>query len=95
MSKTTKRWLLVIGIVIVAFVVGIYLQDRKHNESTKAAWESNRFNMERFNKIRKYSDKMNSKNWFVLRDSIEQQVDSFKILRFRKEMDSLKKGKKK
>ena len=32
---------------------------------------------------------MNSTNWRVLRDSIDQQLDTLMILRFRKEVDSM------
>ncbi|MCM4152837.1 hypothetical protein DHD05_14670 [Arenibacter sp. N53] len=94
MSKTSARWLMVLGFVIVAFVVGIYLQDLKHQESTKAAWKANRFNVARFNKIMRYAGDMNSHNWSSMRDSIGGQLDSLMILRFRKEVDSIKKTKK-
>ncbi|MBT8264249.1 MAG: hypothetical protein KJN75_02830 [Muriicola sp.] len=76
-------------VVIAGFGVGIYLQDLKHQESTEAAWKANRFNMERFNNIRNHTIKMNSTNWRYMRDSIGQELDSFMILRFRKEMDSI------
>jgi hypothetical protein len=75
--------------VIAGFGVGIYLQDLQHQKSTEAAWKANRFNMERFHKIRTYTIKLNSANWRTMRDSIGQELDSFMILRFRKEMDSL------
>ena len=94
MSKTSARWLLVLGLVIVSFVVGIYLQDLKHQESTKAAWKANRFNVARFNKIMRYAGDMNDQNWASMRDSIGGQLDSLMILRFRKEVDSIKKTKK-
>lgn len=94
MSKTSARWLLVLGLVIVSFGVGIYLQDLKHQESTKAAWKANRFNVARFNKIMRYAGDMNSQNWASMRDSIGGQLDSLMILRFRKEVDSIKKTKK-
>jgi hypothetical protein len=94
MSKTSARWLLVLGLVIVGFVVGIYLQDLKHQESTKAAWKANRFNVARFNKIMRYAGDMNSQNWASMRDSIGGQLDSLMILRFRKEVDSIQKTKK-
>ncbi|RTE55074.1 hypothetical protein EHW67_00450 [Arenibacter aquaticus] len=90
MSKTTARWLVVLGIVVVGFVVGIYLQDLKHKESTAAAWKANRFNVSRFNKIMRYAGEMNSDNWSIMRDSIGGQLDSLMILRFRKEVDSMK-----
>lgn len=94
MSKTSARWLLVLGLVIVGFGVGIYLQDLKHQESTKAAWKANRFNVARFNKIMRYAGDMNNQNWASMRDSIGGQLDSLMILRFRKEVDSIKKTKK-
>ncbi|ASO05652.1 MULTISPECIES: hypothetical protein [Arenibacter] len=94
MSKTSARWLLVLGLVIVGFGVGIYLQDLKHQESTKAAWKANRFNVARFNKIMRYAGDMNDQNWASMRDSIGGQLDSLMILRFRKEVDSIKKTKK-
>src|SRR5690606_7812134 len=89
MSKVSKRWAIAMGIVIAGFVVGIYLQDLKHRESTKAAWKANRFNVARFNKIMRYTGEMNGSNWTALRDSIGHQLDSLMILRFRKEVDSL------
>lgn len=82
------------GLVIVGFGVGIYLQDLKHQESTKAAWKANRFNVARFNKIMRYAGDMNDQNWASMRDSIGGQLDSLMILRFRKEVDSIKKTKK-
>jgi len=94
MSKTTARWLLVLGIILVGFGVGIYLQDLKHQESTEAAWKANRFNVARFNKIMRYAGDMNSQNWSSMRDSIGGQLDSLMILRFRKEVDSMAKTKK-
>jgi hypothetical protein len=94
MSKTSARWLLVLVLVIVGFGVGIYLQDLKHQESTKAAWKANRFNVARFNKIMRYAGDMNDQNWASMRDSIGGQLDSLMILRFRKEVDSIKKTKK-
>lgn len=75
--------------MIAGFGIGIYLQDLKHRESTEAAWKANRFNMEKFYKIRNFTIKMDSTNWGSMRDSIGRQLDSFMILRFRKEMDSL------
>ncbi|RAJ11303.1 hypothetical protein [Arenibacter echinorum] len=94
MSKTSARWLLILGLVIVGFGIGIYLQDLKHQESTKAAWKANRFNVARFNKIMRYAGDMNDQNWASMRDSIGGQLDSLMILRFRKEVDSIKKTKK-
>ncbi|MBT8284050.1 MAG: hypothetical protein HKO75_01605 [Flavobacteriaceae bacterium] len=81
---------MVLAIVIVGFGIGIYLQDLKHQESTEAAWKANRYNLERFNQIRDYTIKLNAANWRMMRDSIGQELDSFIILRFRKEVDSLK-----
>ena len=89
MSKISTRWAIAMGIVIAGFVVGIYLQDLKHKESTKAAWKANRFNVARFNKIMRYTGEMNGSNWSAMRDSIGHQLDSLMILRFRKEVDSL------
>tara|TARA_R110002051_G_scaffold278827_1_gene340242 strand:+ start:283 stop:588 length:306 start_codon:yes stop_codon:yes gene_type:complete len=87
-KPTTLLWIALV-IVITGFSVGIYLQDLKHQESTEAAWKANRFNMERFYKIRQFTGQINDANWRDLRDSIGQQLDSFMILRYRKEMDSL------
>ncbi|MCG2462112.1 hypothetical protein K8352_15235 [Flavobacteriaceae bacterium F89] len=89
MSKETARWSIAMGVVIVGFVLGIYLQDLKHQESTKAAWKANRFNLTRFNKIMQFAGEMDGSNWYEYRDSIRNQMDSLMILRFRKEMDSL------
>ncbi len=91
MLKTRKQFIIVLILVLAGFGVGIYLQDLKHRESTEAAWESNRFNLKRFNQIRDYTIKMDASNWRYMRDSIGSQLDSFMILRFRKEMDSLSK----
>lgn len=95
MSSNNTRWVFAMVIVVLGFVVGIYLQDLKHQESTKAAWKANRFNVARFNKIMRYTGEMNADNWSSMRDSIGQQLDSLMILRFRKEMDSLNALKKK
>lgn len=89
MLKTRKQFIIVLILVLAGFGVGIYLQDLKHRESTEAAWKANRFNLERFNQLRDYTMKMNASNWNQMRDSIGKQLDSFMILRFRKEMDSL------
>ncbi|MCE2612988.1 hypothetical protein LVD13_08390 [Flavobacteriaceae bacterium D16] len=89
MLKTRKHFIIALIIVVVGFSVGIYLQDLKHKESTEAAWSANRYNMTRFYKIRDYTIKMDSSNWNTIRDSIGQELDSFMILRFRKEVDSL------
>ncbi|PIF00428.1 MAG: hypothetical protein CR994_06635 [Maribacter sp.] len=90
MKTNSKFWITVLVVVVLSFGIGIYLQDLKHKESTEAAWRANRFNMARFNKIRDFNLRMTSSNWRFMRDSIEQQFDSFMILRFRKEMDSIK-----
>ena len=87
--KTKKQFLFILTLVIIGFVIGIYLQDVKHQESTTAAWTANRFNMERFYEIRNFTIEMDESNWKDMRDSIGRQLDSFMILRFRKEMDSL------
>lgn len=87
--KTKKQFLFILTLVIIGFAIGIYLQDLKHQESTTAAWTANRFNMERFYEIRNFTIEMDESNWKDMRDSIGQQLDSFMILRFRKEMDSL------
>ena len=89
MLKTRKQFIIVLILVLTGFGIGIYLQDLKHRESTEAAWESNRFNLKRFNRVRDYTIKMDETNWRYMRDSIGTQLDSFMILRFRKEMDSL------
>ncbi len=89
LNKTKKQFIGLLVLVIIGFGMGIYLQDLKHEESTEAAWKANRYNLERFNKIRNYTIKMNAANWRKMRDSIGQELDSFMILRFRKEMDSI------
>ena len=75
--------------VLIGFGIGIYLQDLKHQESTKAAWEANRSNLERFNKVMIYTKQMDTQNWGSMRDSIKNEVESFMILRFRREVDSI------
>ena len=90
MNITKTKFAVILAIVIIGFGIGIYLQDLKHEESTEAAWKANRYNLERFNQIRDYTIKMNAANWRLMRDSIGQELDSFIILRFRKEVDSLK-----
>ncbi len=90
MLKTRKHFIIVLILVVLGFVVGIYLQDLKHQESTEAAWKANRYNLSRFNDIRNHTIKMNAANWRKMRDSIGQELDSFMILRYRKEMDSIK-----
>jgi len=90
LNITKTKFAVILAIVIIGFGIGIYLQDLKHEESTEAAWKANRYNLERFNQIRDYTIKMNAANWRLMRDSIGQELDSFIILRFRKEVDSLK-----
>lgn len=92
MLKSRKQFVILLILVVLGFGVGIYLQDLKHQESTEAAWKANRYNLERFNDIRNYTKKMNAANWRKMRDSIGQELDSFMILRYRKEMDSIKKA---
>lgn len=89
MLKTRKQFLIVLVLVLAGFGIGIYLQDLKHRESTQAAWKANRFNLERFNRIRDYTIELDSANWRIMRDSIGRELDSFMILRFRREIDSL------
>ena len=84
-----KYFIGILVLVIAGFGVGIYLQDLKHQESTKAAWEANRSNLDRFNNVLIYTKQMDTTNWHNMRDSIKNQVESFMILRFRKEVDSL------
>ena len=81
--------MIVLALVLAGFGIGIYLQDLKHRESTQAAWTANRFNLERFNKIRDYTIQLDSTNWQQMRMNIGQELDSFIILRFRREVDSL------
>ena len=90
MIKTRKQFIIILILVIAGFGFGIYLQDLKHRESTEAAWQANRSNFARFNKIRDHMSDMDTVNWQVKRDSVWQELDSFMILRFRREMDSLK-----
>ena len=92
MLKSRKQFVFILILVVLGFGVGIYLQDLKHQESTEAAWKANRYNLARFNDIRNYTKKMNAANWRKMRDSIGQELDSFMILRYRKEMDSIKKA---
>lgn len=89
MPKSTRNLAIALILVILSFGIGIYLQDLKHQESTAAAWEANRFNVAKFHRILRYNSDMNMANWEVMKDSISQQLDSLVILRFRKEMDSL------
>lgn len=90
MVKKSTLWI-IIGAIIVCFVVGIYLQDLKHQESTAAYWKANRHNVDRFTNIQKFTLEMNARNWAAMRDSIYREMDTIVILRFRKEMDSLNK----
>ena len=78
-----------LALVLAGFGIGIYLQDQKHRESTQAAFTANRFNLERFNKIRDYTIQLDSTNWQQVRMNIGRELDSFIILRFRREVDSL------
>ena len=89
MNLSPKALKIILIVVLLGFGLGFYLQDLKHEESTTHAWRANRYNLDRFNKIMEYNKKMNSSNWKVLRDSIDQQLDTLMILRFRKEVDSL------
>ena len=89
MIKSKKHFIGILILVIAGFGIGIYLQDLKHQESTEAAWKANRSNLERFNKVMIYTRQMDTANWQTMQDSIEREVESFMILRFRKEMDSL------
>ncbi len=89
MKLSPKVLKILLIVVLLGFGIGFYLQDVKHEESTAHAWKANRYNLDRFNKIMEYNNKMNSSNWRVLKDSIDQQLDTLMILRFRKEVDSL------
>ena len=89
MNQSPTKWKMLLVVVLIGFGIGFYLQDLKHEESTTHAWKANRFNLERFNRIMEYNNKMNSTNWRMMQDSIDQQLDTLMILRFRKEVDSL------
>ncbi|MGB2759167.1 MULTISPECIES: hypothetical protein [Maribacter] len=89
MKLSPKVLKILLIVVLLGFGIGFYVQDLKHEESTAHAWKANRYNLDRFNKIMEYNKKMNSSNWRVLKDSIDQQLDTLMILRFRKEVDSL------
>jgi len=78
-----------VAIIIVGFGVGIYLQDVKHQESTTTYRQANRYNIQRFKAVERFTHQMNSDNWRAMQDSIYKQLDTLIILRFRKEMDSL------
>lgn len=90
LNLNKSKFAVILAVVVIGFGIGIYLQDLKHRESTEAAWKANRYNLDRFNQIRAYSGKMTPANWRQMRDSIRQELDSFMILRFRREVDSLK-----
>ncbi len=89
MNQSPTKWKMLLVVVLIGFGIGFYLQDLKHEESNTHAWKANRFNLERFNRIMEYNNKMNSNNWRMMQDSIDQQLDTLMILRFRKEVDSL------
>jgi hypothetical protein len=89
MKLTAKHLKISLALVVVGFVVGIYLQDKEHQKSTKHAWKANRYNLERFNKITEFNKSMNAANWQLMQDSIERELDTLMILRFRKEVDSI------
>ncbi|WP_423997703.1 hypothetical protein [Maribacter sp. IgM3_T14_3] len=89
MKLSPKVLKILLVVVLLGFGIGFYMQDLKHEESTAHAYRANRYNLDRFNKIMEYNNKMNSTNWRVLKDSIDQQLDTLMILRFRKEVDSL------
>lgn len=92
MNLSPKVLKILLVLVVLGFGIGFYLQDLKHEESTTHARRANRYNLERFNKIMEYNQKMNFDNWRVMQDSIDQQLDTLMILRFRKEVDSLVEG---
>ncbi len=89
MNLTAKHLKIILVLVFLGFGIGIYLQDQEHQKSTKHAWKANRYNLERFNKITEFNKSMNAANWHNIKDSIELQLDTLMILRFRKEMDSI------
>lgn len=89
MKLTVKSLKIILVVVLVGFGVGIYLQDLQHQKSTQHAWKANRYNLSRFDKITEYNQKMNSSNWKLMKDSIQNQLDTLMILRFRKEVDSI------
>ena len=84
-----RTFLIIIILMLTGFGIGVYLQDLKHQESTKTYWIANRHNMQRLTNIQKITARTNVRNWQSMRDSIYQQLDTLIILRFRKEMDSL------
>lgn len=89
MKLTEKSLKILLVLIIAGFSIGIYLQDREHRKSTAHAWKANRYNLSRFNKIMEYNKMMNSENWHQMQDSIQEELDTLMILRFRKEVDSL------
>ncbi|ASV29505.1 hypothetical protein [Maribacter cobaltidurans] len=89
MKLTAKSLKIILVVVLVGFGVGIYLQDLQHQKSTQHAWKANRYNLSRFDKITEYNKKMNAANWQKMRDSIQSQLDTLMILRFRREVDSI------
>ncbi|MFX0555488.1 hypothetical protein ACOCEA_01740 [Maribacter sp. CXY002] len=93
MKLTAKNLKIILLLVLVGFGIGIYLQDKEHQKSTAHAWKANRYNLARFNKITEYTKQMNAANWKVMQDSINSQLDTVMILRFRREVDSIKTSK--
>lgn len=89
MKLTTKSLKILLVLVLIGFGAGIYLQDLQHRKSTQHAWKANRYNLSRFDKITEYNKKMNAANWQKMRDSIQNQLDTLMILRFRREVDSI------
>lgn len=89
MLKTRKQFLIILTLLLAGFGVAFYLQDRQHQKSTQVAWKANRFNLERFDRVREFTMQIDSSNWQELRYEIVRELDSFMILRFRREVDSL------
>ncbi|MFT6935491.1 MAG: hypothetical protein ACJAUQ_001887 [Maribacter sp.] len=89
MNLTTKHLKIILALVVVGFAVGIYLQDKEHQKSTQHAWKANKYNLERFSKVTEFNESMNAMNWQLMQDSIESELDTLMILRFRKEVDSI------
>lgn len=89
MLKTRKQFLIILTLVVAGFGIAFYLQDRHHQKSSKVAWKANRFNLERFDRVREYAIQADSANWQQMRYNIVRELDSFMILRFRREVDSL------
>jgi len=84
-----SSFFIIITVIIFGFGVGIYLQDRKHHESTATYWRANRHNIKKFRAVERYNNQMNADNWQVMKENMRKELDSLIILRFRKEMDSL------